>query len=361
MAEQEQDKTEQPTPFKLEEAKRRGQVAKSMDFNSFFMIAGLLIVVSIWGDRFVRQSLRLEQAVFEQAPVFSYDIPRLVGWFGELMVLGAFLLAPFFVMAVIVAIFANMLQTGPILTFFPLKPDPKRINPVQGFKRVFSLRMLFEAFKSIIKLAMLGAVAYVMIQGLLPQLFGMMHIDPHVHPWVLMDHATALIFKLALVLLIIMLLDVAYVRWDYRKKMRMSSREVKEEVKRREGDPHVRGKQRELQREAAKRSRSLSRVPEADVLITNPTHLAVALKYERETMRAPRVIAKGAGTIAEKMKTLARKRTIPVVEQKPLAQRLFREVEIDEAIPESLYEPVALIYAETMAERTNETVVEVHA
>jgi flagellar biosynthetic protein FlhB len=332
-----------------------------MDFNSFFMIAGLLFVVTIWGERFVRQSLRLEQAVFEQAPVFSYDIPRMVGWFGELMVQGAFLLAPFFVMAVIVSIIANMLQTGPIFTFFPLKPDVKRINPVQGFKRVFSLRMLFEAFKSIIKLALLGAVAYIMIMSLLPKLFGMMHSDPHAHPWMLMDHASALIFKLAMVLLIIMLLDVAYVRWDYRKKMRMSRRELKEEVKRREGDPHVRAKQRELQREAAKRSRSLSRVPEADVLITNPTHLAIALRYEREATRAPRVIAKGAGTIAEQMKALAWRQSIPVVEQKSLAQRLFREVDIDEAIPESLYEPVALIYAEIMAGQTKETVVEVHA
>jgi flagellar biosynthesis protein FlhB len=145
------------------------------------------------------------------------------------------------------------------------------------------------------------------------------------------------------VLLIIALLDMLYSRWEYTKRMRMSRREVKEEVKRREGDPHVRAKIKELQREAVKRAGSLRRVPDADVLITNPSHLSVALVYRRETMQAPQVIAKGAGDLALNMRKVARLHRVPLVEQRDLAQQLFRAVGIDEAIGEDLYPLVARI------------------
>ena len=180
-----------------------------------------------------------------------------------------------------VAVLSNMVQTGPIFTFFPLKPDPKRLNPVQGFKRVFSRRMLFEALKTFVKLGLITATAYFVIDDMFPHLLAMPQIDPKAYPAVLLDAITSLVFKLVLVLLIVALLDLMYTRWDFGKKMRMSRREVKDEHKRREGDPHVRAKIKELQREAAKRSKSLGRVPDADVLITNPTHFAVAQQNDR--------------------------------------------------------------------------------
>ena len=352
MAEQDQEKSEQATPFKLEEARRKGQVFKSLDVNSLFMIAGGLGLLAIGGTRFLTDTLLLQRRILEQAPTLSFEIAEFMMWCGSMLSALAFILAPFFLTVLVVSVLSNLVQTGPIFTFFPLKPDPKRINPVQGFKRVFSKRMLFEAAKTLIKLSLIATVAYFVIIGMLPGLLAMPQIDPKGYPPVLIDAILSLTFKLALVLLLVAILDFAYTRWDFGKKMRMSRRELKEEVKRREGDPHVRAKIKELQREAAKRSKSLGRVPDADVLITNPTHFAVALQYDRESMRAPRLIAKGSGDIVEKMKAVARRSGVPVIERPPLARQLFREVDIDQPISEGVYEPVARVYAEIYASRS---------
>jgi flagellar biosynthetic protein FlhB len=351
MAEQEQDRSEQATPFKLEEAKRRGQVFKSMDLNSFFLIGGALALLTLGGPRFLFDGLSVERAIFERAPVLEFDIPHLMAWLGEIGSATGSVLAPLLVLVVVVPILSNLFQTGPVFSFFPLKPDPKRLNPIQGFKRLFSLRLLFEAVKTFIKLGLFVSVAYFVIVGMLPVILGMPQMDPKGYPAMLLQSISSLTFKLLLALLVVALLDLLYTRWDYGKKMRMSRRELKEEIKRREGDPLVRAKIKELQREAAKRSKSVRRVPDADVLITNPTHFAVALQYQRAVMNAPRVIAKGAGETAENMKALARQHDIPVMERPSLARRLFKDVDIDEAVPEAVYEPIARIYAELYAAR----------
>lgn len=349
MAEQEQDQSEDATPFKREEAKRRGQVAKSLDVNAFFLIAGSLIVLSLWGQRFIADGLKLAVRIFAHAAVLDFRIPALIGWFAELAIALGQLFAPFAVVILVIAVFCNLAQTGPIFSPFPLKPDPKRLNPVEGFKRVFSRRIVFEALKTSIKLALFVPVAYAVVNGMLPDVIGLIAVDPHAYPIAMLDHVSTLVFKLTLALLVVALLDLMYTRWDYSKKLRMSRREMKDEVKRREGDPQVRAKMKELQREAAKRSKSLRRVPEADVLITNPTHYAVALKYDRGSMRAPVVIAKGAGETALDMRQLAGRHGVPVMERQSLARELFRTVDIDAAIPAALYEPIARLYAELYA------------
>lgn len=359
MAEQEKDKTEQATPFKLQEAKRRGQVAKSLDFNSFFVIAALLGILYGWGEGLIRNALRLAQQTFVLAPSVVFDVPHLAAGFRDVVSTTVFLLAPIFLVAVLVMIGANMIQTGPVFSAFPLKPDPQRINPVAGFKRVFSRRMLFEGVKSLIKLALFGFVAMLVIETLLPDMLRLQHMDPKAYAPLLMNDITTLLFKLALVVLLVAAIDTAYTRWDFGKKMMMSTREVKEEVKRREGDPHVRAKQRELQREAAKRSKSLGRVPDADVLITNPSHFAVALRYEQGRMSAPTLTAKGAGELALAMRAVARAHGVPVLELPPLARGLFREGDIDQPVGAKFFEPVAKIYAELYVGRSGEARVEV--
>jgi len=346
VAEQDHDKSEEATPFKLQEAKRRGQVAKSLDFNSFILIAGMLAVFYAWGRQTIEGGLRLERAVFSQAHAFAYDAPALVAWTGEILIETGRLLAPVFLVAVVIGILSNMFQTGPIFSFFPLKPDVQRLNPVQGFKRIFSARLLFDALKSLLKLGLFGAVAYAMVVAALPSIIGMVQQDPRGYVWTLFDQIVALVFKLLLVVMLVALLDLLYTRWDFGKKMRMSRREMKEEVKRREGDPQVRSKIRQLQQEAAKRSQSVGRVPDADVLITNPTHLAIALRYERGLMPAPRVIAKGAGDLALAMRKMAGKHGVTIIEQRPLARQLFTEVDLDQLIPETLYAPIAQVYAD---------------
>lgn len=351
MVEQEKDRTEQATPAKLQEARRRGQVAKSLDFNSFVVIAGGLGMLYAWGDVFVQQALVIARTLLGQAGNIDFDIPYLTAWLHSMMVNIAYLLAPFFVTAVLIMITANIIQTGPTFSTFPIKPDLQRINPVAGFKRLFSLRVLFEGFKNVVKLVLFGMTSYFVLSSLLPELLGLMNIDPKAYAPLLLDQTAQLVFKLALVILIVALLDFIYTRWDFSKKMMMSRREIKEEVKRREGDPLIRAKIRELQKEAAKRSKSLARVPDADVLITNPTHFAVALRYEQGAMSAPWVIAKGANDIASKMRLAAARHGVPILERPLLARQLFRDGDIDQPVSDALFEPVARVYAELYAAR----------
>jgi flagellar biosynthetic protein FlhB len=349
MAEPEKDRTEPATPFKLEEAKRRGQVAKSLDFVSLLMLTALLATLYAWADDLARAGLRLSSASLERGVGLALTPAGAAAWLGELSLATLSMLAPFLAAAVVTAIVANLVQTGPIFSAFPLKPDFQRLNPVTGFKRVFSLKTLVDTGKTLLKLVLFGAVAYLALAALLPQLLAFVDVQPKAYFGLLMGEMTGLMFKLLLVLVLVALADFAYSRWDYGRQMRMSHREIKEEVKRREGDPQVRARIRELQREAAKRAKSVKRLPEADVLITNPQHFAVALAYDRRRMQAPTVIAKGAGELALELRTRASRLQLPVIEDKPLARRLFAEVDLDHPIGEALFEPVARIYASVYA------------
>ncbi|HEY6123400.1 MAG TPA: EscU/YscU/HrcU family type III secretion system export apparatus switch protein, partial [Steroidobacteraceae bacterium] len=226
---------------------------------------------------------------------------------------------------------------------------------------IYSAKMLFEAFKSLLKLAILGGVSVAFFFALWPQLQGAESADTTaVQNW-FGTNAVTLLFRLGLALVLIGLLDFAYTRHKFGKDMMMSRREVKEEVKRREGDPLIRAKLRELQRENLKQSASVKRVPEADVLITNPDHLAIALKYERGTMSAPIVLAKGADCWAADMRAMARRHGIPIYERKPLARLLFRIGQLGQFIPADTYVDVARLYADLEAKRRGAAEYEVRA
>ena len=355
MAEQEQNRNEPATPFKLREAQKRGSVAKSQELNSFLILGGFLGVLFMLGWRTTQRQLALGQALMGNAGNLSFDLTNIQQWLGSITFETISLLMPLFIMLLVVGPLANLIQTGPVFSFFPLKPDWDRINPASGLKRLFSMRLVFESIKTIVKLILFGLVLYLTVQALLKPLLGMMQVDPVNYAHFSLDLAVGLLFKIVLMLAVIALFDLAFTRWDFLNKMKMSRRELGEEVKRREGDPRVKSKLRELQREALKRSKALKKLPEADVLITNPTHLAIALKYERGAMVAPEVIAKGAGELALKMRQVAHQHGIPVLENKPLAQRLFRKVGIEEPIPEDLYEEVARVFVRLFAQRSVRT------
>ena len=348
---QDQDKTEQATPFKLREARNRGQVSKSLEFNSFVILTSILGLVYIAGEKIITGQLALERALLSSAHRVSLEPASIVGWTKILLASLFNIYWPLIGLIMMVGILANLFQTGPVISFFPLKPDVKRINPVEGFKRLFSKKLLFEAFKSVLKILLFSAVVYFALMALMPKLMTLVGVNPDHYPSFLLNSTRGLIFKLLMALLLLAAADMAYTRWDFAKKMRMSRRELKEEVKRREGDPRIRAKRRELQKEAVKRAGSLSKVPEADVLITNPTHLAVALKYRRGIMLAPQVIAKGAGDLAGRMREVAREHRVPMVENKQLARKLFKKVEIEQGIPEALYPAVAKILVWVFAMR----------
>ena len=350
MAEQEQNRTEQATPFKLEEARKQGQVAKSLDFNTLLMMWGLLALAMIWGAAAWRELGQVAHDLFASAADLNPSLDN-GGWMAGLLRSFVSLMAPVLLVGVILAVLANLVQTGPIFSFKPLKPKGERLNPVAGFKRVFNKKMLFDAFKSVLKLLVLGGVAVAFFFTLWPQLLGAQSADSLlVQEW-FGHNAITLLFRLGMALVLIGLLDLMYTRHKFKNDMMMSRREMKEEVKRREGDPQIRAKLRELQRENLKQAASVKRVPEADVLITNPEHLAIALRYERGTMAAPVLLARGADSWAAEMRSLARRHSIPIYERKPLARQLFRIGQIGQPIPADCYVDVARVYADLEAKR----------
>ena len=343
MAEQDADRSEKATEHKLDEARKKGTVAKSVDLVSMGMLAGLAIWLYGSGWDALRHSLHTQRKVLARAGQRDWSPDAVATWLGELLIDTLSLMGPLFLTLAVVAVLANIAQTGPIFSFFPIKPDLTRINPVTGLKKLFSMRVLFETAKSCIKLAVLGAVLYMLIVDLIPGLIGLPTADPKSYARLLLDLAGALVLKLVLALLVIALLDMLYTRWDYARRMRMSKRDVREESKNREGDPRIRARIRDLRRDMLKRSRSLGKVASADVLITNPTRLAVALSYQHGVSGAPQVVAKGAGELARSMRQLAAKHNIPIVQNKPLARALFREVDYDGYVPEKLYPQIARI------------------
>ena len=351
MQEQEQNRTEQATPFKLDEAKKRGQVAKSLDFNSLIVVCGLLAALAIWGEAQWTRLCELCAQLFAGAALMQVGDASFAGTAGLIANDALALLLPFGAAGFVFAVIANVVQTGPIISADPIKPKFERLNPVAGFKRVFNKRMLFEALKSVLKLIFLGSVAFAFFAALWPALASVASSDPGEQMHWLASNAVALVFRLGLALVIIGLLDLVYVRWSFSRQMMMSRRELKEEVKRREGDPQIRAKIRELQRENLKQARSMSRVPDADVLITNPQHLAIALKYDRDRMNAPIVIAKGADAWAAEMRAIASRHSIVRFENRRLARLLFQRVQIDQPIPPESFVDVARIYAEIGRQR----------
>ncbi|MCW8931132.1 MAG: flagellar biosynthesis protein FlhB [Gammaproteobacteria bacterium] len=343
MSEQEQDKTEQATPFKLKEAKKRAQVAKSLEVNSWFVLTSFLLVLYIWGQVMIKELAHVMSTVFSFGGKLNFSPDELVLWLGQVFMAVVSIFSPLVVVLFIIAILMNFFQTGPIFSFHPIKPDFKKLNPVTGFKRIFSLRTVYETFKSLIKLALLGAIVYFFIMGLLPKFIGFNAINPDVYPFLFLNYVEDLVLQLIILLLFIALIDLVYSKRDFSEKMKMSRREVKDEVKRREGDPQVRAKIKELQQEASKRAQSVNRVPDADVLITNPTHKSIAIKYDQNSMQAPVVIAKGAGDLALKLRQIANKKRVPIIENKALAKALFRQVEIDQEVPVNFYAEIAKI------------------
>jgi flagellar biosynthetic protein FlhB len=349
VAEQEQNRSEQATPFKLEEARNQGQVAKSLDFNTLVMVWGFIAFAMIWGAGAWQDLSLMSRALITSAADLPLSQGGGNGWLAEIVRSFVRLMAPILGACALLAVLANFVQTGPIFSFKPLKPKGERINPIAGFKRVFSKRMLFEAFKSLLKLAILGGVAVLFFFALWPRLPAAETPDPGaVQSW-FGANAIALLFRLGLALVLIGLLDLMYTRSKYKKDMMMSRRELKEEIKRREGDPLIRAKLRELQRENLKQAASVKRVPEADVLITNPEHIAIALRYEHGRMAAPVLLAKGAESWAAEMRAVARRHGIPIHERKSLARQLFRFGQIGHPIPAETYVDVARIYAQLEA------------
>ncbi len=343
MSEESQDKTHQATPHKLREARRRGQVAKSQELNYAAVLAVAVGVCFGAASGMSERALHLAARLFGELGRTGWSHPELVRWAGGVFADALILLAPLLLGVALAAVVANVAQVGGVFSTEALKPDFTRLNPATGIKRLFSLRLLYEALRSVLKLALLGLVAWLAIRAVLPDLLRLGGSDSRVQGARGLGHVGPLLFKLLLAVLLIALADLVYTRWDFGKKMRMSHRDLSDEHKNREGDPRIRSRLRQLRAEMLKQAQSTRRVPEADVLITNPTHLAIALSYRHGEMPAPKLLAKGSGEVARKMRSMALAHNVPVVENRPLARALYKQASADDYVPESLYPTVARI------------------
>jgi flagellar biosynthesis protein FlhB len=343
MSDESDDKSQAATPHKLREARRRGQVAKSVEANYAAVLAALAGVCFAAGPAIARRCLAVAQRALEEGARIDWAADDVLAWLGGLAADGLGAIAPLLMALACAAIAANVAQVGGVFTFEPLGPDFKRLDPAAGLQRLFSKRALYDAGRGLLKLALLSAVAWLALRKLAPDLFKLSYVDAHGHAAVALGSVGPLLFKLFLAVLLIAMVDVIYTRWDYARRMRMSHRDITDEHKQREGDPRIRSRLRQLRTEMLKQARSARKLPEADVLITNPTHIAIALSYRHGEMPAPRLLAKASGKLALKMREAARAHAIPVVENRPLARELFKRGETDQYVPEDLYPRIARI------------------
>lgn len=351
MAEQELDRSEQATPYRREEARKKGSVAKSVELVSCLMMFVMAALLYFGLPSAVERFARVTAVLLGNAHAMSFNVGDLFYWLTGVAHACLLLLAPALAALALMGVFSSLLQTGPVFSVFPLKPDFDRINPVSGFRRVFTWKLLVELAKTLLKLAVLVAVVWYALVGDMPDLMRLQQSEPHGYFGALRGLASNLLMKILAVLFIVALLDLVYRRWDYGDRLRMSRRELKDEVKQREGDPRIRARIRELRKELVERSKSLDRVKDADVIITNPRHIAVALVYRRGEMPAPTLLAKGAGDFAARIREMAFRHRVPIVENRSLARSLFRQGRFNEVIPEALFPAVARVLAWVYAAR----------
>ncbi|MEW6417081.1 MAG: flagellar biosynthesis protein FlhB [Nitrospirota bacterium] len=331
-----EERTEQATPRRQQKAKEKGQVARSRELISMSATGGIILMFYFSGSSFIvnmselmRKLLNLQ---YGSNPAFAMRFAA-----SEMF----WILFPFLGIAFAFAVLTGVLQGGFILK--PLSLETERLNPINGFKRLFSRYGIVEFLKSLLKFAVGGFIFYLIIKSLIAILPFTQAMDIRE----IMRVSGRLLFKAVIIIFmtffIFAVMDYLYERWRFERSLKMTKHEVKEEYKETEGDPLVKSRVKSIQRELARR-RMMQEVPKATVVITNPTHIAVALKYKKEEMSAPMVIAKGAGFVAEKIKEIARKNHIPIVEDKPLARALYK-LNLDSFIPVDLYRAVAKILA----------------
>lgn len=338
-----QDRTEPATPKKREEARKKGQIANSRELTSVLVLLSALSVFYFSGGWMFHQVGDIMKTVFGQAGQLDLGVQNVHSLMWFLFQKGVMLMAPLIAVVAVAGILGNIAQFGFLLTGEPLTPDLKKLNPLKGIKRLISMRGGVELGKAILKVIIIGGVAFLMIRGEMTKIPALVSISVSSITAFIGQVALKLGFYTCLVLIILAAIDLVFQRWQHERDLRMTKQEVKDEFRQREGDPMVRSRIRAIQREMAMR-RMMDAVPDATVVITNPTHLAVAIKFDR-SMQAPKVLAKGAGHLAARIKEIAAEHDIPVIEQKPLARALFKNVEIDQYIPADLYHAVAEILA----------------
>ncbi|WP_288107143.1 flagellar biosynthesis protein FlhB [Limnobacter sp.] len=345
MAQEDDQERELPaSEQKIRKAREEGNVPRSRELGGGLVLLSGIALLYVMGSELVSQSEKLLRFGLTVDRAQAFDTKHMgIKWVAMLQD-SLLILLPLFLIVVVAAIGANVALGGFNWSTKPLEPKFSKLNPITGLKNIFSINGLAELFKAILKSVALGGVGYLLIKKDMPEFtqLGAMPLDAAMTETARIAMKDALI--LAAVYMVIVAMDVPYQLWRYYKGLRMNLEELKRESKESEGDPHLKAKVRSLQREAA-RKRMMASVPTADVVVTNPTHYAVALKYKKDGSGAPQVVAKGMGEVAAKIRELARENKVPLVEAPPLARALYANVELEREIPAALYTAVAKLLA----------------
>ncbi len=339
-----QEKTEEPTSRRLQESKDKGDVAKSTEIPSAAVLVFALMTIYLMSGYMISTFEELTRYYLANSCQIEVIPTSIANLLNESMIYSTILLGPLMLAVFFAALVANYAQVGVIFTTEKIAPDIKKIDPIKGLAQKFSMQAVAELLKSLLKIGLIGYVAYNEVHKALPQFMPLVDETPYQIMIFAGRTAFWIFLKCTITIAILAALDYAFQRWQFMKKMKMTKQEVKEEAKMTEGDPQVKGRIRALQMQMA-RGRMMEEVPKADVIITNPTRLAVALKYNNEQMAAPLVVAMGAGAIAHRIKEIAAEHQVPIIEDKPLARALYKTAKIDQPIPENLFQAVAQILA----------------
>lgn len=339
-----EDKTEEPSQQRLEDFREEGQVAQSREFTSLLVLLACLATMWSGGSYFLGEIFGFFRQLFSESGTTSLTNETAGRILMSAVTSASHIVLPIAGAGFVAGVIGTVTQIGLNFTWTPLTPQMDRINPLQGFFRLASFNSVIEGAKALAKLIAVVSVTYMMVKAEIA-------VSPAVSDmegWQVATYFTSTGFRLvgsvSVALFVLAALDLSYQKFRYWKALRMTKQEVKEEAKQREGDPLLKARIRSVQREAA-RKRMMQDVPKADVIVTNPTHIAVALKYDADSMAAPKVVAKGADLVAQRIKELGRKSGVPLVENVPLARALHKSVKVGKTVPRSLYQAVAEVLA----------------
>ncbi len=339
-----QEKTEEATSRRLQDSRDKGDIAKSTEIPSAAVLLLAIMTLYLLSGYIINTFEELTRHYLANACQIEVIPANTINLFKETLIYSGMIMGPLLLAVLIAALGANYAQVGFIFTTEKIAPDIKKIDPIKGMAQKFSMQALAELLKSLLKIGLIGYVAYREVSKILPQFMPLLDETPYQIMQFAGRTAFWIFLKCTITIAILAALDYAFQRWQFMNKMKMTKQEVKEEAKMTEGDPQVKGRIRALQMQMA-RSRMMDEVPNADVIITNPTRLAVALKYDASQMAAPLVVAMGAGAIAHRIKEVATEHQIPILEDKPLARALYKTARVDQPIPDNLFQAVAEVLA----------------
>lgn len=341
-----EEKTEAATPKKKQDARKKGQVLMSRDISSVISLLLGFIALNALGPYlikgFIEYYLGIMNAIELRDDLFNVNALNQLFIDGVSVTLK--LTLPIMLVLTAAGVIGSYIQVGFLFTLEPLKPDFNKINPLSGFKRLFSMKSIAELFKSTAKGVLIGVIVWLYVRDRQEVLVNLMNLDYRLAAVEIWKMTFDLVMRICVLLVVLGIMDYFYRSWEFEKDLRMSKKEIKEEYKLMEGDPMLKSKIKEKQRSLAM-SRMMQEVPKADVVITNPTHFAIALRYNTSEENAPKVLAKGQDLVAMRIRQMAEENGIPLVENKPLAQALYKEIDIGALIPAHFYEAVAEVLA----------------